>query len=170
MYQTNYILKNCLQNMYDSNPGLYQPRYRLDDPKEEEVLEQFTDERTLVQHDAQHFVFGCGTDIEGELALQINVFLLTDMKWKTILATYNDGLGAGEAAIEGLKAFIKLGLLRAILAILKLISHFILTTSKRLKFMTSKQDLFPFSQTHKMLNLTIDEIRETYKIKPYNQN
>ncbi len=168
MYETNYILKDCLQNMYDSNLGLYQPKYRLDDSRELEVLETTSDERTLIQHDAQYFVFGCGTDIEGKLALQINVFLLTNMK--KFFDTYNDGLGAGEAAIEGLKAFVKLGVIGAILAILKLILHLILTILKRLKFIITRQTLFPFSQTHKILDLTVDEIRSKYNIKPYNQN
>ena len=169
MYQTKYILKKCLQNIYDSNPNLYQPKYRLDNPKEIQLLENNNDERTLIQHDSQHFVFGCGTHIEGELALQINVLFLADMKWRTILATYNDGLGADEAVKDGIKAFVKLGLLGAIVRIFRLIVHLILTIFKRFKFILRKRKLFPFSKTHQMLNMTIDQIRTEYDIKPYNQ-
>ena len=170
MYQTNYILKDCLQNMYDSNAELYQPKFRLSDPRQAKVMEEDHNNKTLIQHDAQHFIFGCGTDAEGELALQINVFLLTDMKWSTIMSTYTKEPGAGDALKDAIKAYMKLGIFGVLSASTRSIAHITITVLKRLKFNLTGQTLFPFSQTHKMLNMTIDEIRAKYNIKPYNQN
>lgn len=170
-YQTNQQLKNCLQGMYDGNPGLNQPKFKMNDPKEVLLLSNDPLERLLVQHDSQHFIFGSGTDIEGELALQITVFFLSNKRWSEILTEYyNVDGGVGPYAAEGVSAYQRLGFLKGMYAILCLIAHFFKTISKRLLFTITGQELFPFSQTHKMLDLTLDDIRFKYNIKPYNQN
>lgn len=153
-------LKTLLNQMYDSNPGLTRSKYNFDDPAE----------LLLTQHDAQHFIFGCGTDAAGEYALQISIFLLTDLSPVQIYKMYtkkemnsNVDLEA-KAALNGLFAeFGKLSFSGKIKTILRLIGHF--WSCLWIKITTRQR--FPFTHTHDYLDWTVEDIRNKFNIKPF---
>jgi hypothetical protein len=139
--------------MYDNNPGLIRAKYDFDDPVD----------LLLVQHDSQHFIFGCGTDIGGELALQISIFLLSDANPSELVKMYTQDEGADDFINGGIKAFLSLKLFVKIKTIFMLLKHFVvclwikITTRRRL----------PFNKTHKYLDWTVVDIRKEYNINPY---
>jgi hypothetical protein len=156
-------LKDNLNQMYDNNPGLTRSKYNFDDPLD----------LLLVQHDSQHFIFGCGTDSEGEIALQISIFLLTDLSPLQIFKMYtkeekdtNVKLEA-KAALNGLfQTFGKLSFGDKIKTIFRLIGHFF--NCLWIKIATRQR--FPFTKTHEYLDWTIPDIRKKFNIKPYIQH
>jgi hypothetical protein len=149
----NTTLKTLLDRMYENNSSLTKAKYDFDDPVD--VL--------LIQHDAQHFIFGCGTDIEGELSLQVSIFLLSDAKPSNLIKIYTQDEGADDFIDEGIKSFLSLTLISKVKTIFMLLKHFIgclwikITTRTR----------FPFNETHKYLEWTVIDIRKKYNIKPY---
>jgi hypothetical protein len=154
-------LKSKLNQMYDSDPGLTRSKYDFDDPLD----------LLLVQHDSQHFIFGCGTDAEGEIALQISIFLLTDLSPIQIFKMYtkeepeaNSNLEA-KSALDGLfQTFGNLNFFEKITATLRLIGH--ICTCLWIKITTRNR--FPFLKTHEYLDWEVDDIRYKFNIKPYN--
>jgi hypothetical protein len=155
-------LKTLLNQMYDSNPGLTRSKYDFDDPLD----------LLLVQHDSQHFIFGCGTDSEGEIALQISIFLLTDLSPMQIFRMYtkeekntNVKLEAKES-LDGLfQTFAKLEFFEKFKTIFRLIGHFF----SCLWIKISTRQRFPFTKTHEYLDWTILDIRQKFNIKPFIQ-
>jgi hypothetical protein len=153
-------LKQQLNQMYESNPGLTPSKYDFNDPLD----------LLLTQHDAQHFIFGCGTDVEGEIALQISIFLLTDHSPVQIFKMYtkeekntNVKLEAKEA-LDGLfQTFGELSFIDRIKTIFRMIGHFL----SCLWIKITTRNRFPFTQTHEYLDWTVADIRTKFNIKPY---
>jgi hypothetical protein len=141
---------------YDENPGLTRSNF------------DFTDQTELiaVQHDAQHFIFGCGTDVEGEAALQISIFLLTDLKPNEILKRYREEEDAEDLLNHALNEFYSLRFLKKIKTIFKLFWHFIVCISIK----ATTRSRFPFTKTHEYLDWTVVYIRKKYNIKPFENN
>jgi hypothetical protein len=156
-------LKQQLIQMYDSNPGLTRSKFDFDDQMD----------LLLTQHDAQHFIFGCGTDSEGEIALQISIFLLSDLSPFQIFKMYTadndpdtDELVAS-SALDGLfKEFGKLKFLDKIKILFRMIGHFFACLWIKI---TTRQR-FPFLHTHEYLDWTVEDIQKKFNIKPYIQN
>lgn len=149
----NTTLKTLLNQMYDNNPGLIRAKYDFDDPVD----------LIGVQHDAQHFIFGCGTDIEGELALQISIFLLSDLKPSEIVKLYAQEEDADKFVDGAIKAFLSLKLLAKIKTIFMLLRHLIVC----LWIKMTTRNRFPFHKTHEYLEWTVADIRKKHNIKPY---
>lgn len=149
----NTTLKTLLNQMYDNNSGLTRAKYDFDDPVD--VL--------LVQHDSQHFIFGCGTDIEGELALQISIFLLSDVKPGELVKMYTQDEGADEFIRGGIKSFLSLKLFVKVKTIFMLSKYLIVC----LWIKMTTRSRFPFKKTHEYLEWTVADIRKKYNIKPY---
>jgi hypothetical protein len=146
-------LKTLLNQMYDNNPGLTKAKYDFDDPVD----------LLLVQHDSQHFIFGCGTDIGGELALQISIFLLSDAKPKELVKMYTQDEGADDFINGGITSFLSLKCFVKITTIFMLLKHFIVC----LWIKITTRSRFPFNKTHEYLDWTVVDIRKRYNIKPY---
>jgi hypothetical protein len=146
-------LKSLLIQLHDENPGLTKSNF------------DFTDQTELiaVQHDAQHFIFGCGTDVEGEAALQISIFLLTDLKPNEILKRYREEEDAEDLLNHALNKFYSLKSLEKIKTIFKLFWHFIVCISIK----ATTRNRFPFTKTHEYLDWTVADICKEYNIKPY---
>jgi hypothetical protein len=148
----NTTLKTLLDRMYDNNPGLTRAKYDFDDPLD----------LLLVQHDAQHFIFGCGTDIGGELLLQISVFLLSDVKPSDLIKLYTRDEGADDAANEGIRAFLALKLDTKIKTVFMVLKHLMVCLWIKL----TTRSRFPFDKTHNYLGWTVTDIRRKYNIQP----
>jgi hypothetical protein len=149
----NTTLKTLLDRMYENNPSLTRAKYDFDDPVD----------LLLVQHDAQHFIFGCGTDIEGELSLQISIFLLSDAKPGNLIKIYTQDEGADDFIEGGIKSFLSLTPIDKIKTMFMLLKHFIVCLWVKITTRTR----FPFKETHKYLEWTVIDIRKKYNIKPY---
>lgn len=149
----NTTLKTLLNQMYDNNSGLIRAKYDFDDPVD----------LLGVQHDAQHFIFGCGTDIEGELALQISIFLLSDVKPSELVKLYTKDEDVDKFVDGGIKAFLSLKLFVKIKTIFMLLRHLIVCLWIKMK----TRSRFPFHKTHEYLEWTVADIRKKYNIKPY---
>jgi hypothetical protein len=147
-------IKNLLNQMYDSNPGLTRAKYDFSDP----------DDVLLIQHDAQHFIFGCDTSIQGELALQISVFLLSDASFQQLIAMYTSGESDYMSFVNGgIKSFKELGFFGGIKTICILIGHFV--SCLWIKITTRQR--FSFTKTHEYLEWTVADIRSKFNIKPF---
>jgi hypothetical protein len=153
-------LKTQLIQMYDQNTGLTRSKFDFNDPVD----------LLLTQHDSQHFIFGCGTDSEGEIALQISIFLLTDLSPMQIFKMYTaeeeeeTGELVAKSALDGLfNTFGRLKFLDKIKTIFRLIGHF--ATCLWIKITTRQR--FPFLKTHEYLDWTVVDIQKKFNIKPY---
>jgi hypothetical protein len=160
---TSQTLKDNLIKMYDNNPGLTRSKFDFNDPSE----------LLLTQHDSQHFIFGCGTDAEGEMALQISIFLLSDLSPAEIFKMYTaeEEVETGElvakSALDDLfKTFGKLKFLDKIKTIFRLIGHFL--SCLWIKITTRQR--FPFLKTHEFLDWEVKDIQKKFHIKPYIQS
>jgi ABC-type Fe2+-enterobactin transport system substrate-binding protein len=146
-----------LDQLYINNPGLAKPDFT-----------NLTGEELIaLQHDSQHVIFGCKTDVEGETALQISIFLLSDLTPVQIYKMYTSGQEelAKEYFDELMTHARSLTLINKFKITLRLIAHFAkclwtkLTTSSR----------FPFTRTHEFLTWKVQDIRNSYKIQSYDK-
>jgi hypothetical protein len=149
-------LRTELDLMYKANPTLTLPKYynsHLDDP-----LEMLT-----LQHDSQHIVFGCGTGIEDELALQIYLMLLSDLSPIEVIKIYGVEPNVDDFVNGGIKTFLALQFKDKIGMFIRLPTLIVKCLFKRMTSSTR----FGFNSIHEYLDWEVVDIRKHFEITPY---
>lgn len=147
--------RSCLESLYRENPSLAKPKNDPTDPTD--VL--------LISHDAHHFIFGCGTDIEGEFALQVMLATMGDHSISALAELYNRNPSEADAGIRT-SAVAEFGELpfgakaSVVIRLLRLVGH-------GLWFRLTRRERFPILGTVSLLDIPLEAVRARYGIIPY---